>query len=537
MKKFISLILGIVICLAAGISAYGCKKDDKDSSDSTSDSESVPTLEDVTVRNDLKATTVRILLPAVDTVYDYVNVTAAINRELMKAGKPYTVDIEYVSDTNYSIQLEDRAKEGYDAAWTHVDNIQDLIAKEVIKTNLMPYMEKWGQAIIDDVPEYAFSQFTDYRTGGLYAIPRHMPTADDRSRLLVRKDWMTEAGIDEIKDIATLDRYLSAVKTKHGSAQGFFTLFPDSGNVHLLREIAPTFFFPCGSDTYPIYVDVTDPELKVKNFFQTAEFRRWIEKSREYVVQGIAPSDPGSNKPENLFYAGLCGAISDYSVVKLSERILNFKSLQLTGELYDVFLESEDNQKWVMRGGDNCMVVLSHSENIEEVMDFFAWTKNQANHDLVTLGVLGTNYYLTADGKITFTDPVSGETIRPDKRFCTNAPYWAYNDITYQRWSEEIDDAWIEETVNWEKNDENGKPLNYNVSPLNGFNIYPTNAYKIAFQKVSDRTAMMATLLQGRIPNYDTEVPKMIEDVNANGMQDLIDEVQRQINEFLATKK
>lgn len=518
--------LCIVLCLVLLFAAAGCGEQ---SNNNGGDEESV------VVRDELSATTVRILLPAPTAVYDHINVTKAINQALLKAGKPYKVAIEYASDTNYSVTLEDKAKEGYDVAWTHVDNIQDLLSKEVIKTNLMPYMEKWGEKILQDVPEHSFAQFTDPKTNYLYAIPRHMPTADDRSRLLVRKDWMEEAGIEEIKTIQVLDQYFNAVKTKYGTGQGFYTLFPDSGNVHLLREIAPTFYFPCGSDTYPIYVDVSEERLVVRNFLKTTEFRRWVEKCRSYVESGIAPRDPGSNKPENMFYAGLCGAISDYSVVKLSERIGAFKQNQTDGELYDVFLESETNKKWVMRGGDNCMVVLKNSKNVEEVMDFFAWTKNQENHDLVTLGVENVNYYLTENGRVTFKNPETGEIIPENKRFSVNAPYWAYNDITYQRWSDQISDEWIEETTNWEKDNEDGTPANYNLSPLNGFNIYPTNAYKVAFQKVSDKMSMMPTLLMGRTdPN---EIAKMVADTDANGMDDLIREVQRQIDEFLSYKK
>ena len=115
-----------------------------------------------------------------------------------------------------------------------------------------------------------------------------------------------------------------------------------------------------------------------------------------------------------------------------------------------------------------------------------------------------------------------------------NAPYWAYNDVSYQRYSEHIDDEWIEETVNWEKNDAQGNPENYNVSPLVGFNIYPTSAYKIAFEKVSNKMGMMAQLLQGR--EDPSSIAKMIADTDANGMNDLIAEVQRQIDAFLAKK-
>ena len=515
MKKILCILISILLYCTL----FACgdvKPDDND-------------LDDVTVRTSLKSSTVNILLMVTEIPADANNVTAAINRELLKNGKPYSVNIEYASDTNYSVTLEERAKNGYDAAWSHVDNVADLLAKNVIKNNLMPYMDAWGQAILNDVPEYAFNQFTSIANGGLYAIPRHMPTADDRSRLLIRKDWMQEAGLTEIKNIATLDQYFNYIKTEYGNQTGFYSLWPDSGNVHLLREICPTYYFPCGSDTYPVYVDISKEPLQVKNFFQTEEFATWVNKSYSYVQQGYSPSNPGSSRPESLFSLGLTGAISDYSVVKLSERILSFKKNQPDGELYDVFLESESNKKIVMRGGDNCMVVLSQSQNVEEVVDFFAWMKNQNNHDLMTLGVKNENYYLTTGGKITFTK--DGITIPENKRFYINAPYWAYNDISYTRWSEFIDDAWIEETVNWEKNDANGNPENYVVSPLAGFNIYPTSAYKIAFEKVNNKMAMVTTLLQGR--TNPSEIQKLITDTNAAGISDLIAEVQRQIDEYL----
>jgi len=519
MKKFIWPVIAIMLSVILA-SCGGKGNGDKNE------------LDEAEVRTSLKSTTVRIVLMATQIPADANAVTAAVNRALLKDGKPYSVDIEYASDTNYSVMLEERAKQGFDAAWSHVDNIPDLLNKQVIKNNLLPYLEKWGQAILDDVPEYAFSQFTSYENGGLYAIPRHMPIADDRSRLLIRKDWMEDAGLTEVKTIAALDQYLAHIESVYGGQTGFYALWPDYGNVHLLRELAPSFYFPLGSDTYPVYIDISKQPYTVKNFFQTEEFATWVNKSYSYVQQGLAPVNPGSNKPDSMFQLGLTGAISDYSVVKLSERILSFKAVQPQGELYDVFFESETNKKVVMRGGDNCMVVLSQSQNVEETVDFFAWIKDQDNHDLMTLGVKNENYYLTEDGKVTFR---KGDDVIPEsKRFTINAPYWAYNDITYTRWSEYVDDAWIEETTNWEKNDQNGNPENYIVSPLVGFNIYPTSAYKIAFEKVSGKSAMLTMLLQGR--TSPSEIQKLISDTNANGMSDLIAEVQRQVDAFLAAK-
>ena len=518
MKKIFSLFLAILFIFCF----IGCnnKPDDDEK------------LEKVTVRTSLKSTTINILLMSSDMPADSNTVITAVNNQLMKDGKPYQVNIEFATDTNYSVTLEDRAKTGYDAAWSHVDNISDLIEKEVIKNNLMPYLNIWGKKILEYVPRYAFDQFTNFKNDGLYAIPRSMPIANDRSRLLVRKDWMQLAGINEIKDITTLDRYLAFIKEEFEDLTGFKAMIPDYGNAHLLREYCPTYFFPTGSDSYPIYIDIDDPALTVKNFFKTEAFATWVNKSYSYVQQGISPLTTSSSDPEQVFYLGLTGAISDYSVVKMSERIAAFKSVQTEGELYDVFIESENNKKIVFRGSDNCMVVLKNSQSVEETVDFFNWLKDQDNADLMSWGVEGVNYFLTDEGKITFTQ--NGKSIQTNKRFSVMNPSWAYNDIKHMRWNAYLNDQWIEETVNWEQNDEKGNPLNYRISPLVGFNVYPTEAFLTAYERVSNAMAMVSTLLQGRTD--PSNISKLISDTDQAGMNDLIAEVQRQVNEFLQYK-
>ncbi len=550
MKKFLSILL----CCLLVFGVVGCRSEKTHTGGGTEDggNEEPPELEEVEVRDTLEATTLNILLGADQAPADARAVQTAINNELKRSGKPYTVNFEYTSISGYAVTVEDKAKNGFDAAWSHIDNIGDMLSKNVIKTNLMPYIEKWGQQILADVPEYGFAQFTDYRNGGLYAIPRHAPMADDRSRLQVRKDWMDQVGIDEIKTIDQYDNYLTKISTTVGIGMddantkkpGFYANPADQANVHLLREICPDFYFPVyGYGVRPIYIDInpSNGKYEVKSFYQTPEFVEWITKCREYVDLGYAPTSVLSGSLEGQFNNGLLGSLGQFSVVKMAERIDNFKLANPTGELYDVFFESEDNLKTVMRGGDNCMVVLANSTHVEEVIDFFNWTKNQKNHDLVCLGVEGVNYFLTDDGRVTFTK--NGQTIPANKRYSIYAPYWAYNDLDYMRFSEYLSDEWVEETKNWELNDEDGNPVNYKVSPLIGFNIIQTNEYKTAYNRVSSVSTVVEQLATGRedpermTTEGITVRQKLVKDITENGIDELIAVVQKQLDDFLASKK
>lgn len=238
---------------------------------------------------------------------------------------------------------------------------------------------------------------------------------------------------------------------------------------------------------------------------------------------------------ENYFYNGLAAALPSYSTVKMSERIDAFKNVNPAADLYEAFIESEENPKVVFFAADNCMVALSQSAHTEEFIDFLSWTKNQKNHDLVTLGVEGVNYYLTSNGRVTYVNPENpSQTIPLNKRFFTYNPYYAFNDVDYQRFSSNLSDEYVEMVKNCQKNNSDGTPENYILSPLCGFNVQETTAYKTAYNRVLSTLAMFSSLVNGK--SGVDEISDFVSKVNANGMADLIAEVQRQLDEYVQAK-
>lgn len=490
----------------------------------------------VNVRDKLSNVVVNLLFAVENAPADAANVEKAINNQLKKDGKPYTVHFEYTAHENYSVTVGEYAKAGYDGAWTHVSKIQNLLQQKIIKTDLIPYIDVWGSKLKEYIPQSAFDQFTNYKTNKLYAIPRNMPTANDRQRMTIRTDWMKEAGLTKVTTLEELDTYLSYCQNRE-NPDGFYSLMVGYSNAHILREVAPSYYFPINDDKYTVYVDINDPTYTVKAMYKTEAFQAWTAKVNEYVQNGYISSKTISNT-ENYLYNGLTAALPSYSVVKMSERIDSFVSINPEVNLYEACFESDDNLKVEFYGADNCMVSLANSKNVEEFVDFMNWTKNQKNHDLMCFGVEGVNYYLDAKGNYTYINPDdSSERIPQNKRYAMYNPYYAFNDINFQRFSVNLTDEYIEMVKNCETDDEQGNPVNYIKSPLVGFNIEETTAYKTSYLKVSRAFSIFESLTNGGASDFAAATSDLIASINNNGIDDLISEVQRQINEFCDAKK
>lgn len=148
MKK--PLIIAISSVLLVAIIAWGItlmftlssKNKDKDSSSGANQEEPV------TVRDSLRECEVKILLGSEQTPDDYQYVVSQINKELAKDGKPYTVKFDFTAINGYMVNLESKVRDKYDGAWAHKSFFSSLTSKKMIKTDIMPYLEGWGQKIL-----------------------------------------------------------------------------------------------------------------------------------------------------------------------------------------------------------------------------------------------------------------------------------------------------------------------------------------------------------------------------------------------------
>lgn len=509
----------------------------------------------------LSSCEVKIVLAAEGTPEDYSTVVNEINYRLMEDGRPYRIKFDFVSFNNYGTTLESKAKEKYDLGWIHVDTMTDYHSKDLL-LDIDDYYAEYGKVLKERTPAYALEQAKI--NGKLYAVPRHAPVANGDSTLLLRGDWLREAGLisDTKAEITTIDeynQYLAYVHNNKTTGEGAFAYANDNANIHLLREIAPTFYFPVKGSwgQRPLYVDLANPEngkYVVKNFYETQEFRDWADQAAEYIDAGWAAVSLAN--PMSSYTNSLTGTVASHSIVYQNEQVTRFKAINGSGEMYTLFFEPEDEagnsvNKYVVTGSDNMMAVLKFSANPNEAIDFLNWMRSsQENHDLVCYGIEGEHYYKvgedTADklAKISFKDPKSSTYIPTNKRYMNYMPSFSFNDIGYMRFSEHCGDTYIERVRNWEKNDAQGKPVNYTISPLVGFNLDTTNNTLLTLKaSVLNKDGKVDQMVTGRLKRSDivastgkTEYAQLLQDVQDGRISELIAEVQRQIDAFMAGK-
>ncbi len=531
------LIVLIVVALCMPVAACGRGSGDGDGE------------EEVIVRDYLESCQLKILLCVDKIPSDAAAVVSAINAKLLADGKPYSVFFDYVLNHNYVNTIDSKVRAGYDGGYASPDDFQDFITTGKIKTNLSPYLKEYGQDILENMEAYKFDSVRNWETGSIFAIPANIPTANGTDIQLIRQDWLEQVGMSEITSLAEYDDYLSKISNEKGIGRnndgtvksGFYAHVPDSYNSFLTREFCPDYFFPIVKESSrPLYIDISESECTVKSFYQSQAFIDTVRHARSYADAGyvnIAYSSAG----ENMFFQQLSGSISDYSVTKLQERAEKFVASVPEGKLADVLLGSDN--KIVFTTALNTMVAFKNSTHTEEYIDFINWFRSkQENMDLMNYGILGRNYYLTDEGRFTYTDPANKSNIIPaNMRFADYMPGWAYWDVNFIRWSEVVSDEYIQSVMNWEGS-ENGV-RNFKISPLCGFRIQPTVEYLSALAKVNETTPTVNLLMRGfrayneTVSGSTTYLQSVINAINNDSAIDnLIKEVQRQLNTFITKK-
>lgn len=471
---------------------------------------------------------VRFILPGDAEPADADTVTAAINAALKEDGRNYTVSFEYESWANYWNRLGLIANEGYDACWMHADYLASFYGQRILKP-LDAFVDAYGETLKETTPDVYWN--TAKVAGELYAIPRVAPLSESNTVFTVRGDWMEEYGMTEITTLEQLDTYLSKTYDKLSSVEGAYVMDKDHSD-YLRREYSKNYYFPLGSfSKYPVYIDMSqkiDGKYLVQSYYESDAFKNTVIKANEYFKAHYKRSSRSSldaNLMDASFNAGLLG-FNWSTPQKITERIDAFKQEQPDGELYEGML-NPDETRWIVKG-ENSIACFANSSKTEHVIDFLSWMReDQANFDLVAYGIEGENYNLTEDGRLDLSE------IPDDKNYSAIFPAFAFSTTDNIRYSAAVSDSEIERMSNWDTGE------NVKVSPLIGFAPEYRGIFNTAYAQVSAIEMQYSedfmyglydiTTGEGKT-RYDT----FISTLKANGLDTLISELQKQVDEFVA---
>jgi|GEM_PF-1864598 len=391
----------------------------------------------------------------------------------------------------FPVTLETLANEGY---------IADLT--ELFPQNAPNYYRQFTQDDIDAIKV----------KGKVYAVPARMPNAY-RTCAIVRQDLMEKYNIPEIKSYADYEVFLKTIKEKEPN------LIPMNYYDTTIGLFADAYGYAVLDYQLGLVYKWDDPDVKIQAWEQTPVYKDCLNrieswKDSGYLMKnvGIAATDAGMvTSGKWASFIGRLGDHFNYNVILRAKGITDwsYKAYQL-----------HDGFSARLTPLENGVVINAKSTNVERALMFIDWLESsQENYDLYMYGVKGKNYIDKGD----YIEPPEGISI--EMSFFNWAWKAPFRNIDYERTNtpglkEEVAQYYdiIKEKTKY--------------PPLNGFRPDYSTMDSIRALRQTSYSDMDRSIYLG---DYDEiKVDEYIKDQKNTGVDNLITEIQRQVDQFRA---
>ena len=513
MKKLLSLLLVAVLLL--GLVA-GCSNS---SQNDTANNDSQGTTNDSDTQNDTNSeepyqVNMVITLPA--TAPDAAaieRVTAAIN-EITLPALNMTLSLEVVPYSMYLEQIPLRLSSGSDMdIFTAFSALGPSWVNAGYVLDMNDYLDEYGPDIIDTYASEDLARVCSM-DGFLYGLPVHKEIAQQPT-IFFRTDILEKHNIDvsNVKTLADVDAIFEEVSK----------LEPDmwmlsADNTAQGKTIVADFL---GTTTSSTCVLNPESSTEVVNLIASDEFYEWCSYNHKWFENGWI--NPGAASDTESYYTYIASGqafafFSDYGhPISEADQEANCSGTDLTmvqmGEpycntgtsavfCYCIGAGSKDPAK--------AMQMLNLIMTSPEIMNLLNW------------GEEGVDYVVNEDGLLDFPEGVDESNvgyhlnagwILPNQFMCT--PWCTSDPDIYEQIQ-----AYNETAV---------------VSKSLGFVFDPAAVADEVTAVTNVRSKYYKALIVGAV-DPDEYIPMYLEELEAAGHQKIIDEVQRQLDEFLANK-
>lgn len=398
----------------------------------------------------------------------------------------------------------------FTSSWTndYLQNVQKGVFLE-----LDSLLQKEGKQIYEEIDRRFWEAV---KVGGnIYGVPSEKEIGNCPMWVFT-KEYVDKYDIpyESIHSLEDLEPWLALIKEKE----------PDVVPMYLTKDYtAPTYMDKIQD---PVGIEYDDNTLMVKNVFETDKMKSVLRTMRRYYLAGYINED--------------AAVASDDRTVK---RFVTkgdgqpFAELTWSKDLgYEVVVSQIMDIKITNASARGAITAINrHSEHPQKAMELL----NLINTDeylrnLLNYGIEGVHWDRT-DAGADETEAVKGSGYAYDFKIKLNAdsaknysvPYWVQGGLfhTYVLDNEPLD-KWI---VFKEFNDASVKAPSFGFD----FNLEPVSAQVAAFRNVLDEFGK--SLYTGSV-DPDKYLPELNKKLEAAGIQDVIDEMQRQVDEWKAAE-
>lgn len=384
-------------------------------------------------------------------------------------------------------------------------------------------LEEYAPAILDLIPEQWWQATT--KNGEILGVPIYANKANNYGITVVKK-WFEETGMkaEDIKTIDDVYQLLKAVKANHPEVT------PLSGDNLTLDATYPGFDLALGSyydqlgdatgvaAIVPFKADGTT-DYKVVSRYETDSFNTLRKAIQQWYNEGLVDKNAYSYNGNGMPLHNRDDVFAQFHVATPT-----MKANRAAGTVH----ETMDIE--ILPGTVSTAAIVqftwalptSCDEEVAAVKFMNMLYTNKEIYNLICFGVEGVHYNLDANGQM----------VLPEGMDSTSSPYYpnCYNFVG----NTILGNTWAGSDPELPQKEEASIKASI-ASPLLGFS-FDTSA-------VADQFARIGTIAHDEYGPFvftgaatDAQYEEFIDKLYENGLQDIIDEAQRQIDAWLANK-
>ena len=420
------------------------------------------------------------------------------------------VNFSFLSWSDYwdQKQLRLAANDKIDLYWDGLPDLPTLVNRKEAQP-LDDLIKLWPEEMKNILPD---SQLAGGMVNGhLYGIPSaYAPSSSMYQQICVRQDLMDAVGMTTIETPDDLRKFAELV-------QANFYEFKGPADVCFkgtLRYFGDEQYFTLQNDYMVVFGEETKQAYALSD---TTGFEKVARFNRDMYLDGLYADELAIkyNERDSRMQTGLYTWVEG-SLGKDQEIIGAVRAADPTANLACYTLAPEKPHYINATGGEVLCIPYS-APNPEGAIKFLSWLwGNQDNYLFCLYGVKGQDWDLDENGRLV----TISETAKGDGYFYE----WMFRNANYKVFNNEVSDEYIENYKHW---DDNAIP-----SAMLGF-TFNDEGFEAIETACQEAWKNMTPVLYGYV-DFDENYPTAKAELENAGINELIAEYNRQLQEFLA---
>lgn len=518
MKQMLALLLGttMVVSLLGGCASKGGNESALSTSATGNGSEAA-LVADTSEHVDLKMYLVGDKPEGFDDVYAKVN-------EILEKKLNCSVSVDWLSwaehDKKYSLLFS--SGEAFDMIFTATSwcHFEQTVALGGFKTLEKEFIQTYAPGIWETLPEVAWEQAT--LNGSIYMVPANY-TEVQLDMLALRGDLMAAYGFEDITSYEEMISFFKACaadgKYATTAAGGmYYPWFQKQG--YAVVGGAP-------SHGQLILYHGSDPaDTSLKYILDWDDFDEYCREMKEMADAGCWPSDVLSStadRQDGLMSGKSAGMRWNLGSCKLYANQANAENPEWNANLYNILPDGTYAGTKYINGGIGININSKNPERAMMVLNEFV--TNQEIQDLTQLGIEGVNWEAAGDDQYKI---IEGNAYNTSNN-------WGWRNLDIQR-AQYLENPTAVDTKAMEleaylMEHKRGDHV------LDGF-AFDTTPVSVQYAAVE---AAMGTyfdpLLSGLVSDVDTSLEQFRSAMEAAGIREVLTEMQKQVDEYVASRQ